>query len=75
MRIFGNFLNKVSLVFFITSKQTLHTTPLIALCQARAKMNTETPLGALVDSRKALMGSQRAIDATLPQHTNAGTAV
>ena len=37
-------------------------------------MNTETLLGALVESRKALVESQRAIDATLLQHTNAGDA-
>jgi hypothetical protein len=35
-------------------------------------MNTETLLGALVESRKALVGSQRAIDATLLQHTHTG---
>ena len=37
-------------------------------------MNTETLLGALVESRKALVESQRAIDAILLQHTNAGNA-
>ena len=37
-------------------------------------MNTETLLGALVESRKALVESQRAIDATLLQHANTGNA-
>ena len=37
-------------------------------------MNTETLLGALVESRKALVESQRAIDAILLQHTNTGNA-
>ena len=37
-------------------------------------MNTETLLGALVESRKALVESQRAIDAILLQHTNTGDA-
>jgi hypothetical protein len=37
-------------------------------------MNTETLLGALVESRKALVESQRAIDAMLLQHANTGNA-
>jgi hypothetical protein len=37
-------------------------------------MNTETLLGAIVESRKALVESQRAIDAMLLQHANTGNA-
>jgi hypothetical protein len=37
-------------------------------------MNAETLLGALVESRKALVESQRAIDAMLLQRTNTGNA-
>jgi hypothetical protein len=38
-------------------------------------MNTETSLGALVESRRALVESQRAIDTVLMlQHANTGAA-